>query len=137
MNEDHQVRTVVGWAAAVVVGLAVLTALGWLTGVVAAPWHGKGEAAKDKYSAENWTAAQARFEDLYAEIDITVPKITLAKQAADADPADKTAAQTLQGLQSYCLSVVGDYNADARKYLAEDFRSADLPEHIDTDTCEV
>ena len=32
---------------------------------------------------------------------------------------------------SYCLSKAAGYNADARSYLSEDFRAADLPAQID------
>ena len=60
-------------------------------------------------------------------------KINNAYKMWKDDPTDKTAKQTYNGLQSYCLSVVSEYNADARSFLSEDFRSADLPSKIETE----
>lgn len=111
--------------ALILIGIAA-----WGFRVATAPIKGQGDAAITKYSAENWTAAQARFEDLYADIEATDRKIEVAQASLDADPDDKTAQQTLLGTKNYCLEVVGDYNAEARKYLAEDFKASDLPAQI-------
>lgn len=100
----------------------------WALTVAFSPAQGAGDAYRQKNSAANWTAAQARFEDEYADIVATDRKITLSVPDED---SDRTAKDTYKGLQSYCISVVADYNADARKYLASDFRSADLPAQID------
>lgn len=98
--------------------------------VATAPVRGQGEAHIAKHSAANWTAAQARFEEMYADIEATDRKIELAREALKADSDDKTAQQTLTGTQNYCVSAVGEYNAEARKYLAADFKASDLPEQI-------
>lgn len=117
---------------AAILGAMLFAALIFGIRVGTAPFRGQGSAHITKYSAENWTKAQAKFEDLYAEIEGADRKIELAQQAVDADPADKTAQQTLTGTQNYCISVVADYNAEARKYLASDFKAADLPDQIST-----
>ncbi|HEY9251711.1 MAG TPA: hypothetical protein VIP06_03550 [Nocardioides sp.] len=120
----------------VAVVLAVLLgviALGWgiwALNVAMSPVRGTGDAYAQRNSAQNWTTAQARFEDLYAEVVATDRKITVAKERIDADPDDRTAKDTYFGTKSVCLSIVADYNADARKYLSESFRAADLPEQI-------
>lgn len=117
--------SIAGVAALILIGIAA-----WGFRVATAPIKGQGDAAMVKYSAQNWTAAQARFEDMYADIEATDRKIEVAQASLDKNPDDKTAQQTLTGTVNYCLEVVGDYNAEARKYLAEDFRAANLPDQI-------
>lgn len=120
------------WTIIIVLVIALISIAAWGFRVATAPVRGQGDAAITKYSAENWTAAQARFENEYQDVLATDQKIDLAADAATADPDDQTKADTLAGLRSYCLSAVADYNADARKYLSADFRAADLPDRIDT-----
>lgn len=106
----------------------------WGLRVATSETKGRGDAVIEKNSAQNWTRAQARFEDLYAEIVATDRKVAVAKEALDADPNDRTLRDTYLGTRTVCLSFVADYNAEARKYLAGDFRAADLPPQInDTD----
>lgn len=125
-------RWIIAWVIIAIVLTAIVIGGFWAFRVATAPVKGQGDAAVQKYSAENWTAAQARFENEYQDVLATDRKIDLAATAAETDPDDQTKADTLQGLQSYCISAVADYNADARKYLSADFRSADLPSRIDT-----
>lgn len=110
----------------------VLAPLGaWGFTVATAGIKGQGDAHIKKSSAANWTAAQARFEDIYADIVATDRKLTVAAAQKAADPGDKTAADTYLGTVNYCITAVGEYNAEARKYMAADFRAADLPAQID------
>lgn len=122
-------RWVIVW---VLIAVALVVAIGgalWFLNVATSAPRGQGDALATKNSAANWTAAQARFEDEYADVIATDRKIT----ATAGDAKDKgTRGDTYRGLVSYCLSAVGEYNADARKYLARDFRAADLPQQIDT-----
>ena len=116
----------------VVLGVIALISIGvWGFRVITSDVKGQGDAVIIKNSANNRIAAQEQFEQLYADIKASDQKITVAAAAVAADPNDKTAQQNLTGMQNYCLSVVGDYNALARKYSAEDFRSVDLPVQID------
>jgi hypothetical protein len=121
----------------VVIGVVVVLAISagiWALNVATSGPKGQGDALVKKNSAENWTAAQARFEDLYADIEATDRKITVAGAALAINPADQTAQQTYSGTVNYCLSIVGDYNAEARKFLAADFRASDLPNQIDNNS---
>lgn len=104
----------------------------WALRVALSPVQGAGDAYAQRNSAQNWTSAQARFEDLYAEVIATDQKITVAYERMDADPDDRTAKDTYYGTKTVCLSIVADYNAESRKYLSENFRAADLPEQIST-----
>jgi hypothetical protein len=116
----------------VVFGVIAVVSIGvWGFRVATSDVAGRGNAVIIKNNAVNRIAQQERFEQLYADIRASDQKITVASAAVIADPSDKTAQQNLTGMQNYCLSVVGDYNALARKYSAEDFRSVDLPEQID------
>ncbi len=129
---------VLGWAImALTFGLRVATA-----GIV-----GRGEAHIIKESAPNRIIQQAGFEQAWADIrmfDQQVKDAGVAVTAWDAangakpDNALGTLAnqraylvQTQTGLRQQCQRTVEQYNADARKYLAHDFRAADLPMEID------
>jgi cytoskeletal protein RodZ len=119
----------------IIVGVVVAGAIGvaiWGFNVGTSGVKGQGDAVIQKNSAENWVAAQAGFEADYQDILSSDLKIVNAYQALQATPDDKTAQTNYNGLKSYCLSVVAKYNADARSYLSEDFRAADLPSEIDT-----
>lgn len=116
-----------------IVAVAACVALGigiWGFRVATSEPKGRGDAAIEKNSAANWTTAQARFESLYAEIVAADRKVTLAHEALGTDPGNRTARDTYYGTRTVCLSIVADYNAAARTYLAADFRSADLPAQI-------
>lgn len=115
-----------------ILGIIALFVGGYLITVAVSGPKGVGDAIIQKNSAENWTAAQARFEELYADIVATDRKIDVAAELLATNPNDKTYQQTLAGTKSYCEEIVGDYNAEARKFKAEEWRSPDLPPQIDT-----
>lgn len=122
------------WVVIIVALVLVLSGVGlWVIHVVTSPIKGEGDAYINKNSAKNWVKAQAQFEQDYADIKATDTKIVNAYELWQQNQADKTAQQTYTGLQSYCLSLVADYNSAARSYLSEDFRSSDLPAEIKTD----
>lgn len=110
----------------------VIGAIVWGANVLISGPKGQGDAIVEKNSSENFIAAQAEFERGWQDIKSTDQKIALATVTLAQDPEDKTAQQTLAGLQSYCLSAVAEYNANARSFLSEDFRAADLPAEINT-----
>lgn len=118
------------WYIVIVLVVLALGAGIWALSVALSGPKGVGDAIIKKNSAENWTKAQAKFEEMYADIEQTDRKITVAATALAADPEDITLKQTYSGTVNYCLEVVGDYNAEARKYLSSEFRSIDLPQKI-------
>jgi len=93
---------------------------------------GVGDAIIKKNSAENWTNAQAGFEDKYQAIRSADQKIAIHKAALAADPKNPTLQTNLTGVTTVCISAVADYNADSRKYLLEEFKAVDLPYQIST-----
>lgn len=93
---------------------------------------GQGQGEINKNQASNWTAAQAKFEDLYAGIQAKDQTLDLLHEQAVANPNDKTAQQTYTGVASACKASVAEYNADSRKFMAADFKAIDLPVQIDT-----
>lgn len=115
--------------------IVALSVGGYLAKVALSGPKGQGDAIIKKNSAANWTAAQAKFEDLYQGVIAVEQKVALASSTLELNPDDKTAQQTLHGLQSACVDAVADYNAESRKYLAADFKAADLPHQI-TANCE-
>ena len=113
------------------VALVILVWGGYALSVALSGPKGVGDAIKQKNSASNWTAAQAEFEDRYEQVKTLDRKIKLHRDTLDKDP-DNTILQTnLTGVTSACMSAVADYNADSKKYLMEEFKSADLPYQID------
>lgn len=113
-----------------VIGALALIVGGYLAVVALSQPVGVGNAIIKKNSAENWTRAQAEFEDRYADILATENKLVVACTALRDDPEDKTLRTNFTGLSGYYLTVVGEYNAEARKFLSQDFRAADLPSEI-------
>lgn len=131
-NEDRaQIKKMVIW---IVVGVVIAVLLGWgiwALRVATSGVAGQGNAVVQKNSAANWTRAQADFEERYATIEAQDRKIQMHYDRLQADPDDRFAETNYYGARDVCESAVGDYNAKARTFLAEDFRSADLPERID------
>ncbi len=119
------------WIGVVLLVVALISIGVWGFKVATSDVKGQGDAIVQKNSANNRIAAQERFEDLYAEITQTDAKIGPAKQAFKANPTAVNQTN-LTGLVNYCLDVVGDYNAEARKYTSADFRAVDLPSQIST-----
>lgn len=128
---NRGIRFSIGWVLGIIAVVLLVGGAIWGISVAISGPKGVGDAVINKNSAENWTRAQAKFEDLYAEIQASDRKIQVARASLESNPTDKTAQQTLQGVQSACIEFVGEYNAEARKFLSEDFRAADLPARIE------
>jgi hypothetical protein len=117
---------------AALLAITLITWAAWAISVAVSGPKGQGDAVKTKNSAENWTAAQAKFEELHQGIQSADKKTELAAERLAANPGDLTLQQQHAGVQSGCVSLVADYNAESRKFLSEDFKSIDLPHQIDT-----
>ncbi len=104
----------------------------WAISVAISGPKGQGDAIKTKNSADNWTAAQARFEKQYQSVIAADQKIAVHQKALDADPTNPILQTNLTGVTTVCISSVADYNAESRKFLSEDFKSTDLPYQIST-----
>lgn len=102
----------------------------WALGVATSGIKGQGDAVKINNSAENWTAKQAFFETKYEATKTADMKIKLYADKLAADPTDRTAKDNLFGIQSQCLNYVAEYNAESRKFLSQDWKSADLPAEL-------
>ena len=119
---------------AMVVMISLIGAAAWGISVLTAAPKGQGDAYRQKMSADNRIAAQASFEQRYADITATVAKIAAAEKTRKASSEAET---RYQGLISYCSGAVGEYNAAARSYLSQGFRPTDLPAQLDPTTdCE-
>lgn len=124
-------RLTVGWVLAILGVFAVIAVSIWVFNVATSDIKGQGDAVQQKNSAANRLDQQGHFNDLYQHIKQTDRKITDAKAQWDANPQDAVLRTNFTGLRNGCLTAVGDYNSLARKYLAQDFRDADLPSEID------
>lgn len=122
----------------------------WGIRVATSDTRGAGNVEIERNSAENRVRAQAYFEQSYQDIQKFDVQIADAQKAYDnfiaTNPKptadDVVAAQiytqqlrglqtTLTGLQQQCQNTVGGYNAEARKTLAAEWRSDELPYQID------
>lgn len=103
----------------------------WAFGVFSSDIKGQGDAIKTKNSSTNRIAAQERFEDLYQDILASDMKLDAAFANMTANPDSQVKSTEYTGLVNYCVDVRADYDAEARKYTAKDFRSIDLPAQID------
>lgn len=125
-----------GW---IIVVLLFITAIGWgfwALGVASSDVRGAGNAIKAKNTATNRIAAQERFEQRFADIEAAGQRVQTLAAGAKANPEDYTLQVQATGSVTFCQQLVADYNADARKYSARDFRAADLPDHINAgDAC--
>jgi hypothetical protein len=119
------------WVGCVLAFIALISVGTWAFKVATSDVKGQGDATIQKNAGSNRIAAQERFESMYADIVAADQKIDVFAQAVAASPADKTAQTNLTGTKAYCIQARNDYNAEARKYSAEQFRSADLPYTID------
>jgi hypothetical protein len=127
MTKKRAIWTIVAAA----VGVFALVWGGFALSVAMSGPKGVGDAIKTKNSAQNWTAAQARFEKQYQSILAADQKIGVHRAALAARPDDPTLQTNLTGITTTCISAVADYNAESRKFLSADFKAADLPFEID------
>jgi hypothetical protein len=121
------------WIAAVLVFFAVIGGAGWAFKVATSDIKGQGDAVRKVNSGDNRLAQQAYFEQTFEDIKKADRQLTqlAADKAAKVEGADIRHT----GAITYCQGLVADYNAAARKQIAEKFRAADLPAQIDaTDT---
>jgi len=127
------------WSTVIVVAVLVFsTIIGvgtWALRVATSDAKGRGDQIVRNNSELNRTEQQQMFEDLFAQIKSLDQRTELASTQVSeqrANGQDTRIAETnLSGLQNVCLEAVGKYNAAARKVLAKDWRSADLPQEID------
>ncbi len=122
----------------------------WGIRVATSDTRGAGNVEIERNSADNRVRSQAFFEQSFEDVKKFELQIADAQQAYDNFIAttpkptadDVVAAQlytqqlstrqtTLTGLQQQCQNTVADYNAEARKTLAFEWRSPQLPYQID------
>lgn len=123
--------TILLWTLGFLILGALVGVTTWGFGVLTSDVKGRGDATRQKNSATNRIGAQERFEDLFAEIESADKRLDQAAADLATTPGDPTLRTNYTGLRNHCLDVVGDYNAEARKYTAAQFRAIDLPLEID------
>jgi hypothetical protein len=103
----------------------------WFFKVVLSDTKGAGDAEIIKNEARNRIRAQEGFEDKFAAIVTADKNLTLTADALAREPSSQKLSVELIGQKMICNDAVGRYNADARKFSKEDFKSADLPDQVD------
>lgn len=97
--------------------------------------RGAGEVVMKNNSAKNRIEKQELFEKMVATVETNKELVAQHTKNVEANPDDKTAKQTLLGVQSACVASVNKYNAEARKVTSADWKAADLPESLTTVGC--
>jgi len=136
---------------AALVAVAIITPIAiWGIQVATSDTRGAGNTEIARNSAENRVRAQAFFEQAYEDVQKFDVQVVDAQKAYDdfvtnnpkPSADDLVAAQiysqqlnsrqvTLTGLQQQCQNTVANYDAEARKTLAAEWRSPELPYKID------
>lgn len=143
------VKGILLWIGAVIAVIAVWLVIAvsvWGWGVATAGIYGRGEAHKQIESATNRIEKQQLFEQDIADVNKFVEQIRsyaptvssyatqIAGQPDDAIGSHSTELsrrqQNLAAMKLQCINTVENYNAEARKVSSEQFRAADLPEHL-------
>lgn len=124
-------REIALYVGVVLAGVLIVAGI-WIAGVALSGPVGAGEAHKQKENADNRIFANEQFQKLNAEYEATIAKLGPAKSAST---TSDEAEVRYQGLQQHCADVAADYNAAARSYRTQDFRTADLPESLDSSAC--
>lgn len=115
--------------ACLLAGVVVVVAL-WATGLLFASPKGAGDAYKTNQSGSNRISKQEMFEQMYADIQSADQNIGVLHDAMLSDPSyvSKT---NYTAAKLACNQLVTSYNAEARKYTSQQWRSNDLPSSID------
>jgi hypothetical protein len=137
-NEPSDAKLFGIGAAWVVATLLLVGAIGvavWYFGVATSGVHGKGEVIKRNNSADNRVFQQEHFQTVFGDVKADKLKIKFARESLASDTKgtdtydrDKI---NLEGLQQLCVTAVEDYNADANKVTARDWRDPSLPKTLD------
>jgi hypothetical protein len=120
-------------ALCIVAGVAVIgtPSVMWGVKVATSDIKGAGDTIIRDNGVDNRVAKQELFEELYADIEATDRKVAIASAAKAENPDDRTASDTYLGTVNICISLVGEYNAEARKVTSDSWRAVDLPYQID------
>lgn len=117
------------WVAASIVAILLMVGTLWFTGVLFAGPKGAGDAYKTNQSGTNRIAKQEMFEQLYQDIQVADLNVdaTYVIQLTDPSYVNKT---NYLAAKQQCNQLVGNYNAEARKYTSADWRDNKLPSAI-------
>lgn len=110
---------------------AIVSIGGWAFSVATSDIKGRGDVVRKTNDADNRIFAQENFHQRYQDILASDKKLDQAAADKAANPTDVTARTQYTGLVNYCLSIVGEYNTDARRITRQKFLDADLPAQID------
>jgi len=118
------------WIGVIFLVVSLLSVAGWGVTILISNIRGQGNAIIQKNEASNQIFAQQNFEERYQDILGADRRIDVVYVALQADPSDPTLQTNYTGTVNYCIDAVAEYNADARKFLLEDFKAQDLPDVI-------
>jgi len=126
------------WIVAVIVVIAVVGIGAWAFGVFTSDIKGAGGAIKQRNSTVNRVQKQEMFEQLAADYDgylikVSQLKLVVATTSSDIDKELRTT--ELLGVQQICVDAAQQFNAESRKYTSRVWKSAGLPASLDAKEC--
>lgn len=123
------------WVIGIGVLLTVIGAVFFGIQVATSNAKGAGEVVIKNNSAANRIEKQEKFEELIAKVEYNKALVAQHTKNVANNKDDKTAQQTLLGVQSACVASVEAYNAETRKITSVDWKAVDLPESLSTVGC--
>lgn len=102
--------------------------------VALSPVKGAGDVIIKQNDADTMIRAQAELQERYNGLAAACANITIAKQAADADPGNRILATNYTGVKQHYVGLVAAYNAAASKLLYAKMLG-NLPESVSTNDC--
>lgn len=121
----------------IVIGVVLMIIGGvfWGINVATSNAKGAGDVVIKNNSAANRIEKQEKFEQMIATVETNKALVAQHTKNVANNPDDKTASQTLLGVQSACVASVEKYNAETRKITSIDWKAVDLPESLTIAGC--
>jgi hypothetical protein len=142
LEDDHppspdRVGIALGWRILAIIAVCALVgAILWGISVAVSGPKGAGDVTRQNNSAQNRIYTQAHFQTLWGDIEAYKVQINQAARDKAEHPGDSFYATTYTGLFNTCVAAVTQYNADTDKTLFTDWKSANLPAHVDPGVCQ-
>lgn len=119
------------WLLAVVLGTGAIAGVVWGVKTALSPVKGAGDVYQQQQDAKNRIAQQQHFQALYNQLIAYDQQLDQAAADKAEHPGDSFFATNYSGLVKTCIDARNQYNGDANKILAAQWRDETLPYQID------
>lgn len=152
--DRHPISSLLAALVSAVLVVAALAMFIWGLTTNFSYWWGQQAGQQENNSSQNWIPAQRAFHQEINDVDnykIQIAAATDSLEAFDRTHPNISAEDGLVGMQDaqeqrdlrsnltgvtqQCLNTVGQYNTDAQSFLTENWRDAQLPDHLTKADC--